>query len=113
MTNTKKKHPNTIKPLSIVFSKNYPNQARTLPPDYVNDVKYSTGKFTKLHESDWEISGEIREDYFRWVNDFQARHETFGSVCGNFEKTVYFDSMEGYEHFLKHHPYKEWDYGDI
>jgi len=103
----------TLPQLSIKFSEDYPSQARTLPPESVNDDENSTGKFTKLHESGWEISGEIREDYYRWINDFQARHETFGSVWGNFEETVYFDFLEGYQHFLKHHPYKEWDYGDI
>ncbi len=78
------------------------HNANTLPKECI-------GK----NESGWEISGEIHEDYYEWVNDFEATHPTFGKVWGNFEDTVFADSEEGYNHFIKNHPPESWDYWDI
>ena len=45
------------------------HNANTLPKECI-------GK----NESGWEISGEIHEDYYEWVNDFEATHPTFGKM---------------------------------
>jgi hypothetical protein len=78
------------------------HDARTLDPSFI-------GK----NESGWTISGEIHEDYYEWINEFEANHELYGKVWGDFEKTVYADSEEGYLDFCKNHPVSEWDYWDI
>lgn len=65
------------------------------------------------HASGWVISGEIHEDWYEWVNEFEATHPDFGRVWGNFEEVVYADSEEAFEHFYKNHPPNEWDYWDI
>lgn len=65
------------------------------------------------HASGWVISGVIHEDYFEWVNEFEAVHPDFGRVWGDFEEVVYADSEEAFEHFYKNHPPNEWDYWDI
>ena len=63
--------------------------------------------------SGWAIEGEIQHDYYEWVNEFKAQHIVHGKVWGDFEKTVYADTEEGFADFIKHHPPESWDYGDI
>ncbi len=65
------------------------------------------------HESGWLIEGSVCEDYYEWVNDFEAVHPDFGRVWGDFEKEVYADSEEGFRHFYSNHPPSQWDYYDI
>ena len=78
------------------------SDARTLNATYVGE-----------NQSGWLIKGKISEDYYEWVNYFEAFHEDYGVVYGDFEKEVFFSSEEAFAHFLKHHPYEEWDYHDI
>ncbi len=63
--------------------------------------------------SGWTIEGLILEDYYLWVSDFKATHPKYGIVEGDFENEVRADSQEALDHFLKYHPYYEWDYHDI
>lgn len=65
------------------------------------------------HEDGWTVTGDVVEDYYEWVNEFEAIHPVFGRVWGDFEHEVYADSEEGFAHFFEHHPPNEWDYGDI
>lgn len=65
------------------------------------------------HPDGWIISGEVHEDYYEWVNEFEAHHPTYGKVWGNFEEEVYAESEEGFQHFYKNHTPVAWDYGDI
>ena len=65
------------------------------------------------NESGWTIKGEVHEDYYEWVNEFEAVHPTYGKVWGNFESVVYADTEEGFNHFIENHPPTEWDYWDI
>lgn len=65
------------------------------------------------HESGWSISGEIHEDYYEWVNEFEAVHPVYGRVWGDFDSEVFADSEEGFQDFYKNHPPDEWDYWDI
>ena len=76
--------------------------AYTLNPSYI-------GK----QPSGWEISGEIINDYYEWVNTFMAEHPIYGKVYGDFEDIVFADSNEGFRHFFENHPPCAWDYGDI
>lgn len=76
--------------------------AHTLDPSDIGD-----------HSSGWSIRGEIHEDYYEWVNFFEAEHPEYGRVWGDFEREVRADSEEGYDHFIEHHPPSKWDYGDI
>jgi hypothetical protein len=76
--------------------------ANTLPPECVGNNK-----------SGWGIVGEIHEDWYKWVNEFEATHSIYGKVWGNFEDKVFADSEEGYEDFVKNHPPESWDYWDI
>ena len=91
--------------------------ARTLPGDAVlatEDPEQFNGKFcARSHRSGWTIEGELKEDYFVWVNQFTATHPEFGTVCGDFEEKVVASSEEAFQHFMKHHPPHEWDYHDI
>ena len=77
--------------------------ARTLSPDDIG-----------THKDGWTITGEIHEDYFYWVNDFDAIHKNGRwFVKGNFQGIIEASSEKALEDFIKHHPYHEWDYGDI
>lgn len=75
---------------------------RTLPTSYLGE-----------NESGWTVTGNIREDYYEWVADFQAVHPEHGSIEGNFEGIVCAQTAAGLKHFLKNHPYEEWDSQDI
>lgn len=76
--------------------------ARTLNPAHLGE-----------NSSGWTITGEICEDYYTWVNDFEATHPTLGWVRGNYEDVVEAKSKKAYAHFIEHHPPDEWDYWDI
>ena len=81
----------------------FKSQARTLHP---GDLGF--------HEnSGWTVEGQIVEDYYEWVNEFEATHPVYGKIKGDFETEVTADSQEGLDHFLTNHPFQEWDYWDI
>lgn len=65
------------------------------------------------HPSGWVVSGEIKEDYYLWVNKFEATHPTLGRVWGDFEDQVFYTSIEAYDDFRKYFSPEDWDYGDI
>lgn len=87
--------------------------ALTLRVQQVSDLDYFIGYSEKTHESGWTICGEVVEDYFHWVNEFSATHKKYGKVYGDFEKSVFADSEEGFQHFWENHQPEEWDYMDI
>jgi hypothetical protein len=92
---------------------NAASPALTLPRNEVTDTNADSGVHTKTHPDGWTITGELQEDYFVWVNNFEAYHPTLGKVWGNFEAEVNADSEEGFADFYsKHHP-EAWDYCDI
>jgi hypothetical protein len=79
--------------------------AFTLSPDYL--------KADPEDVNGWLLLGDVKEDYFEWINEFEAFNPKFGRVWGNFELTVYADSEEGYQDFVKYFPPNSWGYGDI
>ena len=88
--------------------------ALTLRVQEVSTVdEESGGMHERTHLSGWTIKGEIKEDYYVWVNEFEAKHPWYGRVWGNFEEKVYADSEEGFKHFWENHEPYTWDYGDI
>lgn len=87
--------------------------ALTLEVGEVCESNEESGTHTRTHPDGWTITGEIHEDYYTWVNEFEATHPTFGKVWGNFESEVFADSEEGFADFYAKHPPHEWDYQDI
>ena len=88
--------------------------ARTLDAEEVCENHGSrTGHSSRLHADGWLITGYITEDYFYWVNAFEANHPAFGRVWGDFEELVCADSIEAYEAFIASHGPTTWDYWDI
>ena len=87
--------------------------ALTLSSSEVTDDSSQSGTHEKIHLDGWTIKGEIHEDYYVWVSDFEASHQVFGKVWGNFEDKVYADSEEGFNDFYNNHKPNAWDYGDI
>jgi hypothetical protein len=65
------------------------------------------------NKSGWTITGQIHEDYYEWVNYFEAAHPVYGTVKGDFEKEVYASSEASLLQFLIDHPFECWDYYDI
>ena len=90
-----------------------PGGALTLPPEAVDKNDSQGGVHTRTHKSGWSILGEIKEDYYTWVNEFEAHHPVYGKVWGDFEDEVYADSEEGFADFYKNHPPSAWDYQEI
>jgi len=48
-----------------------------------------SAEYIGCNESGWCISGEIKEDHYLWVNEFDAKHPIYGRLCCDFEKIVY------------------------
>lgn len=89
------------------------NSALTLYPSEVTDTEEDSDFFEKTHESGWTIKGYVYEDWYVWVNDFEAYHPLYGTLKGDFEKEIQAESREAFDHFWKHHEPQAWDYGDI
>jgi len=71
------------------------------------------GVHTKTHEDGWTITAELHEEYYVWVNAFDANHPIYGHVWGDFEHEVYADTEEGFNNFYLTHCPEQWDYMDI
>jgi hypothetical protein len=93
----------------------YHGSACNFRTDLITDAKdpYSNENYTKLHPSGWKISGQVRENYYSWVQEIEASHVEYGVVKGDFEKEVFASSQWAFDHFMKNHPPRNWDYGDI
>ena len=76
--------------------------ARSLPVDCIGQ-----------NDSGWTFKADIQEDWYEWVSYFESFHPDYGIVYGDFEDKVRASSKEAYKHFIKHHPFEDWDYGDI
>ena len=70
-------------------------------------------KLVKIHESGWTISARVNEDYFTWINYFEAYHSDYGEVKGDFESEIEATSILAFTNFRINHPPSEWDYMDI
>jgi hypothetical protein len=66
-----------------------------------------------LNESGWVIEGEVHEDYYEWVNEFEANHCIYGKITGDFETQVVAENEEAFQHFWENHEPDGWDYWDI
>lgn len=106
--------PNSV-PIEKKFGVDFNSRggALTLDVSEVTEGNEESGIYEREHKDGWTIKGEIHEDYFTWVNDFEAKHNKFGKVWGNFEDIVYADSEEAFKDFYANHEPSEWDYGDI
>lgn len=89
-----------------------PGGALTLDYDDVSEAD-TAGTGTRTHPDGWTITGEVCEDWYTWVNDFEASHADYGVVWGDFEAVVFATSEEGFRHFWRHHEPSAWDYHDI
>lgn len=70
-------------------------------------------KRTHPAPSGWTISGRVCEDWYYWVEEFEASHPEHGKVKGDFSAEVWATSQAAFEHFKEHHPYSEFDTQDI
>lgn len=88
--------------------------ALTLDVSEISEVghKYNVPQ-TRTHVDGWTIYGISHEDYYEWVNEFNASHPIYGNVWGDFEEKVFADSEEGFDHFYQNHQPHAWDYMDI
>lgn len=90
--------------------------AYTLSPSEVAEDNYTVNDgvtYTRTHSDGWTISGEITEDWYEWVNDFEATKDDGSFVKGNFEYEITASSIEAVKDFLKNHTPSYWDYWDI
>ena len=65
------------------------------------------------HPDGWTVTGRVDEDYYKWVQVFEAVHPKWGTVWGDFEDKVYATSERAYRKFVEAHPPTAWDKGDI
>lgn len=85
--------------------------ANEVGPSYSTSYEAPPDSFT--HPDGWTITAKVHEDYYEWINDFEATHPTFGRVWGNFESEVHADSEEAFADFYAKHTPSAWDYWDI
>ena len=95
------------------FQLEFSHMARTLNPEEVCENGDVVGFHTRTHQDGWTISGCVHEDWYHWVNEFEAHHPVHGRVWGDFESEVFADSEAGYDAFVQAHSPEEWDYWDI
>ena len=97
------------------FGKDFDSEdgALTLNTCEVTKGDKESGIHQRKHKDGWTIKGEICEDYFVWVNKFEAKHPEYGRVWGDFEDKVYADSEKGFQDFYNNHTPEAWNYGDI
>ena len=108
----------TVKMLGPKDTQYVSSPAYTLDPQEVKeDAKYEDANNDKIHSrthaDGWTIKGVISEDYYMWVNDFEATKEDGSFVRGNFEDKIEASSVEALKDFLKNHTPSFWDYWDI
>ena len=77
--------------------------AHTLPVSCVTDSENLDTRiwYEKTHESGWTITANIVEDYYAWINEFEATHPVYGSVKGDFDILVIASSEIGLVTSLK------------
>ena len=104
-----------MKKYTYKFGKDFDSDggALTLSMDQVTRGHNGWGVRHRTHKDGWTIKGEIHEDYFFWVNEFEATHPKLGKVWGDFEKEVYATSRKAFKDFYAKHPPHAWDYADI
>lgn len=79
------------------------NGARTLEPSIGFDEK-----------SGWTVDAEIQEDYYTWINYFEAyKNNKRCYVKGDFESIIETSSLKTLDDFLSYYNVYEWDYSDI
>lgn len=61
----------------------------------------------------WKVKGKIYEDYYEWVNEFEATKGKSSFVKGDFENFIECSSLEDLDEFLSLHMPETWDYRDI
>lgn len=78
-------------------------------------ITLSPNRLGYHEQSGWNLSGDIHEDYYKWVNEFEAVHSKYGKVRGNLEEGLYYTSEKALKRFIE--VYKSaieiWDYMDI
>lgn len=99
--------------IEIVQHKRKGCPARTLSCLVVSETRDHEGQSSRTHENGWTVSGVVKYDYYRWVNDFVAKHPVYGTVRGNFESVVYATSKKAYKMFTEAFDVVEWDYQSI
>lgn len=71
----------------------------------------------KTHPDGWTIRATVHEDYYRWIEVFEASHSLHGRVWRGAEdienNTVKASSKNAYELFVANHPFSQFCAGDI
>jgi hypothetical protein len=76
------------------------------------DLSAKDTSYSKTHTDGWTIEGQIHNDWYSWVVDFEAVHPVHGTIqrVGN---TIVGPSKEVVDKFLADHRLEEFDYWDI
>lgn len=90
-----------------------PGGALTLSVSEVGCGRDVPGFQSRTHDDGWTITGEVHEDYYTWVNYFEATHPLLGLVWGDFEDLVFASSEDAFRNFYANHSPDAWDYHDI
>lgn len=103
--------PLVVKKFGIDFDSD--GGALTLDGLDVCNTGAESGTHTRTHEDGWTITGVIHEDYYVWVNYFEASHPVYGFVWGDFESEVFSTGEDTFFDFYGNHHPQAWDYHDI
>ncbi len=89
----------------LVFPVSYVTNLKIDASDF-NDY-YAANVYSLRHLSGWKIIAKMKTDNYKWIQDFRASHKKYGTIYGNFNKSVYAESEESYNDFIKNHPYQK------
>lgn len=71
-----------------------------------SDFKCGDKFHTKTHLDGWTITGYVKcSDYNIWIDEFEAVHEKYGRIEGYASTIIIVSSLEGFQDFIKHHPF--------
>lgn len=85
-------------------------------PLYKTDARTLQASSIGTHENGWTVQGQIHDDYWDWVNYFEAFKGDMQNkmwVVGDFESKIRASSKEALEDFLRYFEVEFWDYNDI
>ncbi len=69
--------------------------------------------YTKIHKDGWIISATLEADHYVWIEEFIAQHNHYGIIKGFCNNKIECESDEAFNHFIKYHPFEEFDLHDI
>lgn len=81
--------------------------------DWICNDNIDNDIFELAHASGWTIRAKIHNDWYSWIQNFEAQHPIFGDLKGDFNDKVECTDKNAFFHFIKYHTPIIFDMYDI